>query len=78
MADGIETHSIEGIQVRVYCSERSIADCFKFRHKIGFDVARVGLRLYRKRRRPKLSLILEYASVCRVEKIIRLYLEASE
>ena len=39
---GIETHSIEGVMVRVYCPEKTIADCFKFRNKIGFDVAREG------------------------------------
>lgn len=75
---GVDTHSIEGVAVRVYSPEKTIADCFKFRNKIGFDVARESLRLYRKRRRPKLSLILEYARVCRVEKVIRPYLEASE
>lgn len=74
---GIEQHRIDGVQVRIYSPEKTIADCFKFRNKIGLDVALEGLQLYRQRRRPKLQLILEYARVCRVEKIVRPYLEMS-
>jgi predicted transcriptional regulator of viral defense system len=76
-AAGIEAHSLDGVPVRIYCPEKTLADCFKFRNKIGLDVALEALKFYRKRRRPKFHLVLEFARVCRVEKILRPYLEAS-
>jgi len=74
---GIETHAIEGIDVRVYRAEKTLADCFKYRNKIGLDVALEALRTYRGRRGARLQRVLEYARVCRVESVIRPYLEAS-
>ncbi|MEX2119391.1 MAG: type IV toxin-antitoxin system AbiEi family antitoxin domain-containing protein [Pirellulales bacterium] len=74
---GIETHTIDGVPVRMYGPEKTLADCFKFRNKIGLDVALEALRAYRGRRRPKLQHVLEYARLCRVEKVMRPYLEAS-
>jgi predicted transcriptional regulator of viral defense system len=74
---GIEVHQIDGVPVRVYSPEKTIADCFKFRNKIGLDVAIEGLRSYRKRGRPKLQSILDFARICRVESVIRPYLEAT-
>ncbi len=74
---GVEMHTIEGIDVRVYNPEKTLADCFKYRNRIGLDVALEALRNYRIRRGTKLQRVLEYARVCRVESIIRPYLEAS-
>jgi predicted transcriptional regulator of viral defense system len=74
---GIETHSMDGVPVRIYGPEKTLADCFKFRNKIGLDVALEALKTYRKRRRPQFQQVLEFARVCRVEKILRPYLEAS-
>lgn len=76
-AVGIETHSMDGVPVRIYGPEKTLADCFKFRNKIGLDVALEALKTYRKRRRPQFQQVLEFARVCRVEKILRPYLEAS-
>lgn len=53
-----------------------MADCFKYRNKIGLDVALEALRAYRARRGPQLQKVLEHALVCRVEKVMRPYLEA--
>ena len=74
---GVETHTIEGIDVRVYSPEKTLADCFKYRNKIGLDVAIEALRSYRRRRGARLQRVLEFARVCRVEAVIRPYLEAS-
>jgi predicted transcriptional regulator of viral defense system len=74
---GIETHLMDGVLVKIYSPEKTLADCFKFRNKIGLDVALEGLKVYRKRRRPQFQQLLEFARVCRVEKILRPYLEAS-
>ena len=75
-AVGIERHKIDGIVVRVYSPEKTLADCFKFRNKIGMDIVLEALKLYRARRVFRTEQILEYARVCRVERIIRPYLEA--
>ena len=74
--NGIETHIIDGVSVRVYSAEKSLADAFKYRNKIGTDVAVEALRTYLRRPRPRLKELLSYARACRVEKIIRPYLEA--
>jgi predicted transcriptional regulator of viral defense system len=73
---GVETHEIEGVQVSVYCPEKTIADCFKYRNKIGFDVALEALKLYRERIGFKVDDLMHFARVCRVEKVMRPYLEA--
>jgi len=74
---GIEEHQIDGTTVKVYSPEKTLADCFKFRNKIGMDVVLEALKLYRSRRRFDHKKILEYAKVCRVDKVVRPYLEAS-
>ena len=74
---GLEKHSIEGVDVRVYNAEKTLADCFKYRNKIGLDVVLEALRAYRGRRGARLQRVLEYARACRVESVIRPYLEAS-
>jgi len=76
-AAGIEHHSIDEIPVRIYSPEKTLADCFKFRNKIGLDVAMEALKMYRQRRNPKLQAVLEFARICRVENVVRPYLEAS-
>ncbi|MEW6245827.1 MAG: type IV toxin-antitoxin system AbiEi family antitoxin domain-containing protein [Nitrospirota bacterium] len=75
-SEGIEKHSIEGMQIRVYSPEKSVVDCFKFRNKIGMDVAVEALRLARERKRVTPQALLHYARLCRVERVIRPYLEA--
>jgi predicted transcriptional regulator of viral defense system len=72
---GVETHAIDGIDVRVYSPEKTLADCFKFRNKIGLPVFLEALRAYRRRRKPDFDKVLEYARVCRVERLIKPHLE---
>ncbi len=74
---GIDTHVIDSVSVRVYGPEKTLADCFKYRNKIGLDVAIEALRAYRSRRGARLQTVLEFARTCRVEKVVRPYLEAS-
>jgi len=75
-AEGIEPHDLDGVQVRIYSPEKTLADCFKYRHKIGVDIAVEALRLYRERRPLRASELLRCARICRVEKVMRPYLEA--
>jgi len=74
--EGIETPTLDDVAVRVYSPEKTLADCFKYRNKIGLDVAMEALRLYRERRPIKASELLRFARICRVEKVMRPYLEA--
>ena len=74
--EGVETHEIDGVKVKIYSPEKTIADCFKFRGRIGLDTAVDAVRYYRERQRIRVDQLMRYASICRVEKIIRPYLEA--
>jgi predicted transcriptional regulator of viral defense system len=75
-AQGIGEYRMDGVQVRVYIPEKTIADCFKYRNKIGLDTALEALELYRERKRFRVKDLMKFARVCRVEKIMRPYLEA--
>jgi predicted transcriptional regulator of viral defense system len=74
---GIEDHNLDGAVVRIYNREKTIADCFKFRNKIGQDIALEALQDYLRLPDRQLNLLLEYASIDRVKNIMRPYLEAS-
>jgi predicted transcriptional regulator of viral defense system len=74
--EGIEQHKLDSLRVRIYSPEKTVADVFKFRNKLGMDVALEALRLWRERRGRKVELLLEHARHCRVERVIRPYLEA--
>lgn len=74
--EGMETHELDGVGVRIYSPEKTLADCFKFRNKVGLDTAVEALRFYRERRSIKVDDFMRYAVICRVKKIIRPYLEA--
>lgn len=76
-AEGVEEHQIDGILIKVYCPEKTLADCFKFRNKLGMDVVLEALKLYKARKHLNIGKLLRYAKVCRVEKIMRPYLEAT-
>jgi predicted transcriptional regulator of viral defense system len=73
---GVETHQLDGVDIRVYNPEKTLADCFKFRNKIGLDTAVEAVRFYRDRRGVNVEALLRYATICRVEKVMRPYLEA--
>jgi len=75
-APGRETMKVDGFDINVYSPEKTIADCFKHRNKIGLDVAIEALKLYRERKKVRVDKLLEYARICRVEKVMKPYLEA--
>ena len=63
--------------IRVYSAEKTLADCFKYRNKIGMDTVLEALEIYRERMKPKPRKLSEFARICRVEKTMRPYLEAT-
>jgi predicted transcriptional regulator of viral defense system len=72
---GIETHAVDGVPIQIYSREKTLADVFKYRHKLGQDVALEALRTYRSQPKQDYQKVLEYARTCRVENIMRPYLE---
>jgi predicted transcriptional regulator of viral defense system len=75
-SEGVEVHELDGAEVRVYGPAKSVADAFKYRHKLGLDLALEALELYRKRPDFDVGELLRHARICRVEKVMRPYLEA--
>jgi len=74
--EGVEAHELDGVSVRIYSPEKTLADCFKFRNQVGLDTVMEAVRFYRERRSIKVDDLMRYAGICRVKKIIRPYLEA--
>jgi hypothetical protein len=72
----VEEHRIEGVVVRVYSVAKTVADCFKYRSKIGVDVALEALRDALRQRRVTVDQLWTAAAVCRVENVMRPYLES--
>jgi predicted transcriptional regulator of viral defense system len=73
---GVEKHNIEGVPVRITSAAKTVVDCFKFRNKLGLDVALEALRDYRRDRHRNLDDLWRFAKVCRVANVMRPYLEA--
>ena len=77
LSEGIEIHKIEGVEVKIYNEAKTIADCFKFRNKIGLDIALEALKDSRQRKLCTNDQLWEYAKLCRVSNIMKPYLEAT-
>ncbi|MET0062396.1 MAG: type IV toxin-antitoxin system AbiEi family antitoxin domain-containing protein [Candidatus Thiodiazotropha endolucinida] len=73
---GVEEHKIEGVNVHVYSPAKTVADCFKYRNKIGLDVAIEALRECRRARHCTMDDLWHYAGICRVRNVMRPYLES--
>ena len=73
---GVETHVIERVHVQITSREKTVADAFKYRNKIGLDVAIEALRDYLRSRRRSVDMLMAAAEASRVSNIIRPYLEA--
>jgi len=73
---GVEEHEVEGIEVRVYNPAKTVADCFKYRNKIGLDVALEALREGWRERRFTMDDLWRYGKICRVANVMLPYLEA--
>ena len=76
LSAGVEAHEVEGIDVRVYNPAKTVADCYKYRNKIGLDVAIEALRDCWRRRMATADDLFRYARVCRVERVMRPYMES--
>ena len=75
---GIESHGRDGVRLRVYEPAKTVADCFRFRNRLGIDVALEALRTGLATRKLTPAAILRAARLCRVERIVRPYLEAMQ
>lgn len=73
---GIDTCEIEGVQVRIYNPAKTVADCFKFRNKVGLDVAIEALKDCLRKRKATVDELWTYAGICRVANVIKPYLES--
>jgi predicted transcriptional regulator of viral defense system len=76
LSEGIERQSVEGVTVRVYSAAKTVADCFKFRNKIGLDIAIEALKDCLRLKKATVNEIYRYAKICRVSNVIRPYMEA--
>lgn len=75
LQEGIEVHPIEGVPVRITNAARTVADCFKFRNRVGIDLAIEALRDCLSKRLATAPEIRRYAEICRVARVIQPYLE---
>ncbi len=76
LTSGVEEHRIGGVPVKVYGPAKTVADCFKYRNKIGLDVALEGLRDCWRRRQATMDELWQAAHVCRMTNVMRPYLES--
>jgi len=76
LSEGIEVHEIEGVNVRVYSAAKTVADCFKYRNRIGIDVAVEALRDYTRRHRGGANELVRFARICRVSRVMQPYLDS--
>lgn len=77
-SDGIEIVEHDQVMLRVYCVAKTVADCFKYRNKIGLDVALDALKDARAKRKTSADDLWRFAKICRVANVMRPYLEAVE
>jgi predicted transcriptional regulator of viral defense system len=76
LTEGIETHEAEGVPLRVYSAAKTVADCFKYRNKIGIDVAIEALRDFSRKYRGGANDLARFARTCRVARVMQPYLDA--
>ncbi len=73
---GVDAYELDGVSISIYSPEKTLADCFKFRNKVGLDTVVEAIRFYRERRSIKVDDLMRYAKICRVNRVMRPYLEA--
>jgi hypothetical protein len=76
LTEGAETHTIDGVPVRIYSPAKTVADCFKYRNKIGAEIAVEALKDYLNQHPRGADALWRFAKVCRVSNVMRPYLEA--
>ncbi len=75
-SEGIETPNVDGVVIRVYSREKTLADCFKYRNTLGLDTVLEAVRLYKAQGRIDAAALMRALTVCRVARVARPYLEA--
>lgn len=73
---GIDEIKIKGHKIRIYCPEKTICDCFRYRSKLGLDIAKEVLSEYLKLKDRNLERLFEYAEICRVKKLMEIWVNA--
>ena len=73
---GVNEIKIKGHKISIYCPEKTICDCFRYRSKLGLDIAKEGLSEYLKRKGRNLESLFEYAEICRVKKLMEIWVNA--
>ena len=76
LSAGVEEHIVENFTIKVFSPGKTVADCFKYRNKIGLDVALEALREGWEQQRFSIDELYHYAKICRVHNVIRPYLQA--
>jgi predicted transcriptional regulator of viral defense system len=76
LTEGIEERRVEGVTLCVYSAAKTVADCFKYRNKIGIDVAVEALRDFTRKHRGGASDLARFARICRVTRVMQPYLDA--
>lgn len=76
LGEGVEEHDVDGVGVRVFGAAKTVADCFKFRNKIGIDVAVEALRDFYRQHPKRLEEVWSFATVDRVSRVMTPYLES--
>ena len=76
LTEGVQTHAISNVPVQVYCPAKTVADCFKYRNKVGLEVAIQALRDCWRSRKATADELWRYAKICRVANVMRPYMES--
>jgi predicted transcriptional regulator of viral defense system len=76
LTEGVETRCVEGVTIQVYSPAKTVADCFKYRNKIGIDVAVEALRDFTRLHRGGATELARYARICRVARVMQPYLDS--
>ena len=76
LTEGIAEHSVEGVRIRVYSAAKTVADCFKYRNKVGIDVAVEALRDFSRKFRGSANELARCARICRVSRVMQPYLDS--
>ncbi len=76
LTEGVEEHRVEGVVIRVYSAAKTVADCFKYRNKVGIDVAVEALRDFSRKHRGGANELARFARICRVSRVMQPYLDA--
>lgn len=77
LTEGVERHVIDATSVRIFSASKTVADCFKFRNRIGIDVAIEALREYLRKRGRSIDELLRFADLNRVRRVMMPYIEAT-